>query len=66
MRKIVLAGVALLVFVAAVAGALYRFALPGLSSARPDPPKIEIQVATWLLRNSVPAETAARVNPLKP
>src|SRR6202046_4694453 len=66
MRKIVLAGVVLLVFVAAVSGALYRFALPGLSSARPPPPAIEMEVATWLLRNSVPAEAAARVNPLKP
>ena len=64
MRKIIV--VALLVLLAAGAGALYRFALPGLSSARPDPPKIEMEVATWLLRNSVPAKDAARVNPLKP
>jgi predicted CXXCH cytochrome family protein len=66
MRKIILAVVALLVLVAASAGALYRVALPGLSSARPTPPAIEMEVATWLLRNSVPAEAAARVNPLKP
>ena len=66
MRKIILAVVALLVLVVASAGALYRVALPGLSSARPDPSKIEMEVATWLLRNSVPAEAAARVNPLKP
>ena len=58
--------VAFLVVLVLGAGALYRFALPGLSSARPDPPKIEMDVATWLLLNSVPAKDAARVNPLKP
>jgi mono/diheme cytochrome c family protein len=62
-RKLV---VALLVLLVLGAGALYRFALPGLSSARPTPPAIEMEVATWLLRNSVPTEAAARVNPLKP
>ena len=41
--------VAFLVVLVLGAGALYRFALPGLSSARPDPPKIEMDVATWLL-----------------
>ena len=63
MWKIILAGFVLLVLGAA---AFYRFALPGLSSARPDPPKIEMEVATWLLLHSVPAEAAARANPLKP
>ena len=58
--------VALLVLLVLGARRSYRFALPGLSSARPNPPKIEMEVATWLLRNSVPAEAAARVNPLKP
>ena len=62
-RKLI---VAILVVLVLGAGALYRFALPGLSSARPNPPKIEMEVATWLLRNSVPAEAAARVNPLNP
>jgi mono/diheme cytochrome c family protein len=63
MRKIAIAVLAVLVLGAA---ALYRFALPGLSSARPAPPAIETGVATWLLLHSVPAEAAARVNPLKP
>ena len=45
--------------------ALYRFALPGLSSARPKPPVIEVDVATWLLEHSVPPEAAMRINPLK-
>jgi mono/diheme cytochrome c family protein len=66
-RKLIIAVLALLVLVAAGAGAaFYRFALPGLSSARPSPPKIEVAVATWLLLHSVPAEAAARANPLKP
>src|ERR1700722_7785871 len=66
-RKLIIAiaVLALLVLVAAGA-AFYRFALPGLSSARPSPPKIEVAVATWLLLHSVPAEAAARANPLKP
>jgi len=65
-RKGMIAVLVLAVLAAAGAVALYRFALPGLSSARSVPPKIEMDVATWLLRNSVPAKDAARVNPLKP
>src|ERR1700729_1288315 len=65
-RGLLIAVVAVLIVLAVGAAALYRFALTGLSSARPSPPKIETKVATWLLRNSVPAEAAARVNPLKP
>ena len=64
-RKRIIALLALLVFVAAGA-ALYRFALPGLSSARPKPGPIEVDVATWLLEHSVPPEAAVRANPLKP
>src|ERR1700731_4917278 len=64
-RKAVIAALVLLVLGAAGA-ALYRFALPGLSSARPTPPVIETEVATWLLLNSVPRQAAVRVNPVKP
>ena len=63
-RKRIIALLALLVFVAAGA-ALYRFALPGLSSARPKPSVVEVDVATWLLEHSVPPEAAMRTNPLK-
>ena len=52
--------------IAVIAGGVYRFALPGLSSARPLPPALEVAVATWLLRASVPAGQAARANPLPP
>jgi hypothetical protein len=39
MPKIILAAVTLLVLVVGVAGALYHFALPGLSSARRTRPR---------------------------
>jgi predicted CXXCH cytochrome family protein len=64
-RKTVIAVLALLVLVA-MGAALYRFVLPGLSSARPAPPAIEMEVATWLLLHSVPSEAASMANPLKP
>ena len=53
-----------LVLVLAAAFVLYRFALPGLSSARQAPPKFEITVAAWLLRHSVPEEARMQRNPL--
>jgi ABC-type microcin C transport system permease subunit YejB len=45
------AAIAALVLLVLAAGgaAFYHFALPGLSSARPTPPVIETEVATWLL-----------------
>jgi hypothetical protein len=61
-RKTVIAFLALLVL-ASIGAALYRFALPGLSSARPTPPVIETQVATWLLLHSVPRETEWNLAP---
>ncbi len=63
-RTPLIAAGAVVVALLIAAGALYRFALPGFSSARPAPPKLEIAVATWLLRASVPAEAAARTNPV--
>jgi predicted CXXCH cytochrome family protein len=47
-----------------VVGALYRWALPGLSSARGEPSGLETSLATWLLRHSVPKDAKERVNPL--
>ena len=44
--------------------ALYKFALPGFSSARPQPPAMEVAVAMWLLRHSVPATAWEQHNPL--
>ena len=45
------------------AAALDEFGLPGLSSARPEPPQAEIAVATWLLHHSVPVADQQRRNP---
>jgi len=53
-----------LLLVSAGALALYEWVLPGLSSARPEPPPAEIAVATFLLRHSVPEEAKSQVNPL--
>ena len=62
-RKAMVAAIVVVVgFGGAVA--LYMFALPGFSSARPQPPEIEVAVAMWLLRHSVPATARQRHNPL--
>ncbi|HEX3838719.1 MAG TPA: c-type cytochrome [Steroidobacteraceae bacterium] len=42
----------------------YAVALPGLSVARKDPPAVEVSVATWLLRHSVPGTAKNAVNPI--
>jgi mono/diheme cytochrome c family protein len=66
MRKGVVIGLLALAAVVTIGGLLYRFTLPGLSSARPSPPAIEIVAASWLLVHSVPSADAARANPLQP
>jgi mono/diheme cytochrome c family protein len=62
-RKAMVAAIAA-VAVFSGAGALYMFALPGLSSARPQPPEMEVAVAMWLLRHSVPATARKQHDPL--
>ena len=48
-----------------VAGAaLFYTVVPGLSSARSQPPTLELTVAGWLLRHSVPAEQKQALNPV--
>lgn len=59
---IILAALALVLV--ATAAALYAFVLPGFSVARQEPPAIETNVATWLLRHAVPAAEKNRINPL--
>ncbi|MGC1560203.1 MAG: c-type cytochrome, partial [Bradyrhizobium sp.] len=64
-RKKALIWVALfLVAIPALAGSLYLLVVPGLSSARREPPAVEVSVATWLLHRSVPDEARRSVNPL--
>ena len=55
----IIAGVVILLLAAA-----YYFLLPGLSVARNQPSKLEVDVATYLLRHSVPASAKAMTNPL--
>ncbi len=50
--------------VALAAATVFRSVIAGLSSARREPLAIEVSVATWLLRESVPAEARAQGNPL--
>ena len=57
---LVLASIAVL----AVCATAYLVFLPGLSVARKDPPKLEVEIATWLLRHSVPDAVVKAVNPL--
>jgi predicted CXXCH cytochrome family protein len=57
------AAAAVLIGIALAAALVYRAVIPGLSSARSEPPAIEVSIATWLLRASVPDVDRARVNP---
>ena len=56
--------VAAVVILGGVGVLLYRSIIPGLSSARREPPAAEVSVATWLLHESVPADARAQINPL--
>ena len=60
-----LAGIlAAIVVLVGVVVLIYRSVLPGLSSARQEPPAAEVMIATWLLRESVPEAARAQINPL--
>jgi predicted CXXCH cytochrome family protein len=48
---------------AALLGVLYAKVIPGLSSARTEPPAAETILATWLLHQSVPFGAKTSVNP---
>jgi predicted CXXCH cytochrome family protein len=63
-RRIATAIVVALAIIAGVAAATWRSVVPGLSSARSEPPAVEVLAATWLLHASVPAGAEAQVNPL--
>jgi mono/diheme cytochrome c family protein len=63
-HRIAIALIVILAGIALVGAATWRSVIPGLSSARREPPAIEVSVATLLLRASVPAEDKARTNPL--
>jgi predicted CXXCH cytochrome family protein len=59
-----LAWLAVLALIVMLAAFGWFVELPGLSSARGDPPAVETGVATWLLRHSVSADAKAATNPL--
>jgi predicted CXXCH cytochrome family protein len=63
-RRVAIALIVVLAGIALVGAATWRSVIPGLSSARNEPPAIEVSVATLLLRASVPAEDRARTNPI--
>jgi predicted CXXCH cytochrome family protein len=63
-RRRLAAVITAIVVLVGVAVLVYRSVLPGLSSARQEPPDAEVVLATWLLRESVPAEARAQINPL--
>lgn len=60
--RIVIAGI-IFALIAIVAG-LRIWVVPGLSVARQEPGAIEVNVATWLLHQSVPDEAKRAVNPI--
>src|ERR1700730_19095744 len=53
----------IVVAAAAIIGVLYARVVPGLSSARVEPPAAETILATWLLHQSVPFGAKTSVNP---
>jgi predicted CXXCH cytochrome family protein len=63
-HRIAIALIVGLAGIALAAAAAWRSVIPGLSSARREPPATEVSVATWLLHESVPAAMRAQVNPL--
>jgi predicted CXXCH cytochrome family protein len=63
-HRIAIALIVVLAGIALAAAAAWRSVIPGLSSARREPPATEVSVATWLLHKSVPAAMRAQVNPL--
>ncbi len=64
MRRWIAAGMVVGVAAVVLSAAIARLVLPGLSSARAVPPRIEVAAATWLLHASVPPAAAAQSNPL--
>ncbi len=62
-RLLVILGLSCLVLLVS-GGIFYTQFLPGLSVARAEPPALEVSIAQWLLRASVPEEARSAVNPL--
>src|SRR5690349_14992035 len=54
----------LAVLLLALAAAGFYLVLPGFSAARNEPSRLEVRLATFMLKHSVPASEAAKTNPL--
>jgi predicted CXXCH cytochrome family protein len=64
MRRRYFASVLIVLALLVLVGAAYRMVVPGLSSARSEPPGLEVAVATWLLHHSVPEAERSAANPV--
>jgi predicted CXXCH cytochrome family protein len=64
-KKLILWGSLIVVAIVVVLGPLYALLVPGLSSARSEPPAAETMIATWLLHQSVPNAAKMMTNPLR-
>src|ERR1700727_2697146 len=62
-RKLLIWCSFIFVAAAAILGILYGRVIPGLSSARTEPPAADTILATWLLHQSVPFGNKMSVNP---
>jgi mono/diheme cytochrome c family protein len=63
-KHVTIAITAIVLALSLVFAAIYRTVIPGLSSARGEPPTLEVSIATWLLHASVLREAKERANPL--
>src|ERR1700722_16644325 len=62
-RKFAISCILVVVVMAALLGVLYARVVPGLSSARTEPPPAETLLSSWLLHQSVPFEAKMSRNP---
>jgi hypothetical protein len=62
LRKSYLIAIAAVFAMIILAGAIYEWIVPGLSSARTEQSQVETAIATWLLHQSVPEREKERVN----
>lgn len=63
-RKYSVIAIVVVLSMIVLAGALYEWIVPGLSSARTEQSQVETTIATWLLHESVPQRAKKRTNPL--
>src|SRR5579863_1389765 len=62
-RKVALIAIVIVFAAVVTVGAIYEWALLGLSSARTEQSRVETAIATWLLHESVPKPAKELTNP---